>query len=431
MGGAGLLIVLGFGLLGSLPEQPNSAERPEWPGWGGPRGNFSVQSAPLADRWPADGPPILWKRGLGRGCSTILVRDSVLYTVFRDGEEEVTTALEAESGRPRWELRTAVPDATLDRTKFVKGPNATGVLGGGFLFTAGVTGRIACVDVETGTLRWSRDLYQEFGATRPGHGYSSSPVLFKNAVIACVGGAGKGLVAFDQKDGSILWKGHSAQNSYGSPLLVRVGDGEQLVVPMGARHLFGVEPGSGKLLWKREHEHGRDRYIGSPISDGEGRVFVSSGGMARAVLLELRATDGKTEVIERWTSGKARVGFTNPVWVGDTIYATSSGGTGSVHFLRAVDATSGAIRWSQRTLPVHLLAADGKLLALDVDGGLSLGTPTATGYEPSAHHPVLESRCWSTPTLVGSRLYLRDEKSILALDLGVKKSSKGTSPRSR
>ena len=45
----------------------------EWPKWGGPNGNFIVDSLPLADSWPQEGPKELWNRPLGSGHSAILV----------------------------------------------------------------------------------------------------------------------------------------------------------------------------------------------------------------------------------------------------------------------------------------------------------------------------------------------------------------------
>jgi hypothetical protein len=62
--------------------------------------------------------------------------------------------------------------------------------------------------------------------------------------------------------------------------------------------------------------------------------------------------------------------------------------------------------------------ADGKLIILDEDGQLCIGTPTAEGVTIHARAQLLDKVAWTAPTLVGTRLYIRDNKTIMALDLG-------------
>src|SRR6266849_3266143 len=80
----------------------------DWTLWGGPHRDFQVEaSEPLADSWPAGGPPKLWKRQLGEGYSAIAVRGDTLYTMYRRDaafwqifrtDQEIVVALEARTG---------------------------------------------------------------------------------------------------------------------------------------------------------------------------------------------------------------------------------------------------------------------------------------------------------------------------------------------
>ena len=65
-----------------------------------------------------------------------------------------------------------------------------------------------------------------------------------------------------------------------------------------------------------------------------------------------------------------------------------------------------------------MLQADGRLVIVDEDGELALASVTPTGLEVHAQAAVLTENAWTPPTLVGSILYVRDRRSILALDLG-------------
>ena len=51
---------------------PKPATR-AWTQWGGPYGNFHTDAAGINDRWPAAGPPVVWKRALGEGYSLSLI----------------------------------------------------------------------------------------------------------------------------------------------------------------------------------------------------------------------------------------------------------------------------------------------------------------------------------------------------------------------
>lgn len=65
-----------------------------------------------------------------------------------------------------------------------------------------------------------------------------------------------------------------------------------------------------------------------------------------------------------------------------------------------------------------MVAAGGKLVIVDEDGEIAVATPTQEGLEVHARAGVLKANAWTPPTLVGSRLYVRDRASIMALDLG-------------
>jgi hypothetical protein len=80
-----------------------------WPQWGGPDRNFVVPDADFALAWPATGPPRLWSRPLGDGFSSIVTDGASLYTLYRDGEDDVVVSLDATTGRTRWDGRYGAP----------------------------------------------------------------------------------------------------------------------------------------------------------------------------------------------------------------------------------------------------------------------------------------------------------------------------------
>ena len=71
---------------------PAEGQGTEWPGWGGPLGNFQVAGGELALQWPSAGPPLLWSRPLGGGYSAVAAARGVLFTTHRDGDQDVVSA---------------------------------------------------------------------------------------------------------------------------------------------------------------------------------------------------------------------------------------------------------------------------------------------------------------------------------------------------
>jgi hypothetical protein len=112
-----------------------------------------------------------------------------------------------------------------------------------------------------------------------------------------------------------------------------------------------------------------------------------------------------------------RVHFTNAIRVGEVIYG-SSGDFGPAPFT-AVNVKTGKVMWRNRTFPrASFLLADSSFIILDEDGQLLLATPTAEGLTIRAKTQLLSNQSWTVPTLVGTRLYLRDRKNIMAVELG-------------
>ena len=100
----------------------------------------------------------------------------------------------------------------------------------------------------------------------------------------------------------------------------------------------------------------------------------------------------------------------------DRVYA-SSGDFGSAP-VAAVDITTGDIVWRDRAVArSSLIAVGSQLLILDEDGTLMLATPGPDGLQVRRTHQVFSGRAWTPPTLIGTRLFLRDRKEIVALDL--------------
>jgi outer membrane protein assembly factor BamB len=370
----------------------------------------------LAASWPAPGPRQLWSRDLGEGYAGIVVDGDRLVTMYRSGEQDIVVALDAQTGKTLWEHKTDAPYAPSMNMKPGPGPHATPLVVGGRLFTVGVTGKLHCLDGKSGAVIWSHDLWGKLGGTKLDRGYSSSPIAWKQTIILPVGSAGHGLVAFNQKDGSIAWAKHDFPSPYSSPILINVDGQDQLVLFM-QQAIGGFDPDSGAELWRHSHPTQWGLNISTPVW-GEGNLlFCSSAYDGGSRVLQLAQKNGKTTVKELWFSNRLRIHIGTAIRLGDHVYG-SSGDFGPA-FLTAVEVKTGKVAWQDRSFArANLLHADGKLIVLDEDGRLALATASPEGLKVHAKAELLQNNAWTAPTLVGDRLYVRDRKRIMALVIG-------------
>ena len=399
-------------------EQPRTtAKALPWTQWGGPTRNFHTEAAGIKDVWPAAGPRVVWKRALGEGYSSPAVENGVLYTMYGKPRQEVVLAANAETGATLWEHTTTMTFTSDAAGEMGNGPYATPLVVGDRVFTAGVAGRLQCFEKKTGKQLWTQQLWADHHGSMMMYGYASSPIAFRQMVIAPVGGRGKALMAFDQADGKVVWSRNDFGNAYSSPVLINVGGLEQMAALMDDM-LISVNPHNGDLQWQVPFKADFSIAVATPVWGPDNLLFISSEYGGGAKVVELRRDGLQTIATELWTTPRLRLHHGNAIRIGDTIYM-SSGGKGSQAILSAVDVRSGKVHWQERSIQkATFVWADDKLITLDQDGNLMIAHPSTQGFRISTKAPLMTRLSWTPPVLVGTRLYLRDRQTMMAVDLG-------------
>ena len=389
-----------------------------WTQWGGPRRNFVTESTGIKDVWPASGPRVVWKRPLGEGYSAPVVENGVVYTMYGRPREEVVVAANAETGQTLWEAASPFDFVSDAGAEMGNGPYASPLIAGDRLITAGVAGKLQCFDKRTGKVQWTQELWSTHKGSRLMYGYASSPIAFRDLVIVPVGAPGKSIMAFRQSDGSVAWGKLDFGNVYSSPVLINVSGLEQLAVLMDGA-VLAVNPHNGDEQWEVPFKASYAIAIATPLyGPDDNLLFISSEYDGGAKVIELRRNGLQTTAAELWSSNRLRLHHGNAMRVGEAIYF-SSGGKGSQPILSAVEARSGTILWQERSIgKATFVRADGKLITLDGDGTLMIAYPSPQGFKIAAKAPVLGALAWTPPVLVGTRLYLRNRSTLMALDLG-------------
>lgn len=387
-----------------------------WPQWGGPARDFIAPDAPLAETWPATGPRTLWRRTLGDGFSAIVSDGTTLYTLYRDGDSDVVVALDTVDGHTVWETRYSSPFTETCSERLGQAPRAAPLIAGDRLITVSAGARMRSFDRRTGKEQWTAELVPAGSEAQKPCGYASSPVLYRDSVITPAGGKGRGVVALDVASGREKWAAHDFMNGYSSPIIIDL-DGRPELVVFTAGEISGLDPETGRMEWTQAHPADFGVNVAMPIFGADRLLFVSSAYNGGSRVLKLsRSADG-VKAEELWANKRVRIHFGNAVRFADRIYA-SNGDFGAAPFA-AVDVKTGDMLWRDRSVArATLLGVGRRLLILDEDGKLTLARPTESGLTIHAQAQVFSGRSWTVPTLLGTKLFARDRKEIVALELG-------------
>ena len=84
----------------------------DWPQFLGPHANGISDETGLLNKWPTNGPPIIWDKQIGTGYGAPSVRGSLLVLHHRIGDEEIIESFDTAAGNSVW--RYAYPSHFID-----------------------------------------------------------------------------------------------------------------------------------------------------------------------------------------------------------------------------------------------------------------------------------------------------------------------------
>lgn len=396
----------------------------DWPQWRGPEKDGISREIGLLKKWPDGGPQVLWRVPLGEGFSGISVVGGRVYTMFSEGDDEFVVCLNASNGEEMWRFRS---DSNYIESMGGNGPRATPTIDGELLFTVTAQGKLYALNTENGEKVWSHDLKGEFGSKIPRWGTCTSPLVEDDLLLVEVGGTdGKSIVAFDKKNGDIVWNSHADILGYSSPIAATIGGIRQFIVFTGTQ-LVSVSPENGQLYWKYPWQTQYDVNAATPVFIPPDKIFISSGYGKGAAVVQVRvkaspessAEENEAEkngaeisVVEIWKNEKMKNHFATSVLYGNYLYGFDNA------ILKCIDANTGSEKWKTRGYGKGtLMLADGHLIILSDRGKLGLAEATPSAYNEVASAEVLSGLCWTVPTLANGRLYARNEKEMVCLDM--------------
>ncbi len=431
----------------------NPVDAEDWPEWRGANRLGIWHETGIIDRFPEGGLKVSWRAPVGSGYAGPAVADGRVFLLdWREDPESRTLdgtehafALDEQTGETLWthEWRTSY---RMLQASYAIGPRATPTVDGDRVYVVGATGRLFCLDVATGAIRWQKDFVEEYDTSVPTWGITSAPLVDGNRLITIVGGKPDALVvAFDKLTGNEIWRAlpTGTEMGYAQPVIYEAGGVRQLIIWHPAA-LASLDPETGEQYWEQPWELNFGLTVPTPVRT-ENYLLVSN--FFRGSLMMRLSTD-RPDATMLW-KGTARSELpdqteglhaliTTSIIVGDYVYGVDSYGE-----LRGLDAHTGERVWTSdamttqnRWAAAFIVQHGDRYFVNNDDGDLIIAQFTPEGYveldrtkliEPTssaASHMTSGPQTrwnravnWSHPAYANRHIFQRNDKELIRVSL--------------
>lgn len=411
----------------SFEGTPSQAQG-NWPRFRGPYfDNINRENIKLADSWGETGPNLIWSVDLGEGHAGPAVANGRVYILDYDEVEraDILRCFSLDDGREIWRrgyklfvkrnhgMSRTIPAVT-DR----------------YVVTIGPKCHVMCVDAESGDFLWGIDLVKDYGAEVPLWYTGQCPLIDDSVAVLGVGGESL-LMGVNCETGEVVWTTPNPkhlQMSHSSVLPYTI-HGKKLYLYNAIGGIVGVsaeQDSIGKILF--ESSVWNPNVIApSPVSLGDGRIFVAAGYGAGSTMLRVHSENGVFSV-ETLQTLKPDEGLTSeqqtPIYHQGYLFSILPKDAGSLRnqFVCYHPDDCSKIVWnSGRTNRFGLgpyLVADEKFFIMSDDGVLTVLRVSTREYIQLAQVKVLDGAdAWAPMALVNGRLLARDSRRLVCLDL--------------
>lgn len=417
-----ILVLFSFLLVGLWSGWEPTAEAADVLQWRNHRDGVYPETG-LLKSWPEGGPKILWQIDDAGGgyASPIVVKGKVFLTGIT-GKNEFITCYDL-SGKQLW--RTEYGEGW---TQSYPETRTTPTYVDGKLFVISGAGVAAAVEAETGKLLWKSEVWAKYQGSFGNWGAAESPLVVDGKVICTPTGEQTTMVALKTEDGTPIWKTPSLQDdgAYVSPILIEH-QGKRQIVGVTARHIFGVDPANGHLIWKFD-------YLGTTFDNGgnpdrwvincntplykDGRIFVTSGYDHAGVMLQLNSD--ATQVSLAWKTDVLDTHHGHVVLVDGYLYGSNWLSNSAGNWVCLEWETGKKMYEAEWNNKGPIIAADGMLFCYEEKRGtLGLVPATPNEFKVTSSFRIVqgEKSHWSHPVISDGIMYLRRGPALMAYDV--------------
>ena len=418
----------------------------DWPEFRG-KGRLGVwNETGIIEKFPDSGLKVLWRTQIHAGYTGPIVADGRVFVMdfvetSRLKGTERALALDEQTGKILWTQEWSVDYRGMS---YANGPKAAATVDADRVYFAGADGKLFCMNVKTGEILWKKDFVADYGAAPSTWGFfwgfSSSPLVDGNRLIAMVGGVPDArVVAFDKITGKEIWRALKSDNDLGvaQPIIINAGGTRQLIIWYPGA-VASLDPATGKVYWEQPYKVGASMTVATPVQSGSMLFFTNFYDGP----LMLKLDDKKPAATVLWkgqsdneiqTDGLHST-ICTPAIIGDYIYGICSYGQ-----FRCLQASTGKRLWETQAVTKErtrwasgLIVRHGDNLFVNNDrGDLIIMKPSMDGYHevsrtallkptsPPGNRRELTSVNWSHPAYANKHIYARNDEEIISASLAV------------
>lgn len=361
-----------------------------------------------------------WKKKIGSGYSSVVVANNRVITMYTEGESDVLTCLSASDGETLWKL--PIGDMFKGENGSFDGPLSTPVIHNGQIFAISPTGKIICVDLESGKEIWSKEIVDDFGGKQPLYGYVTSPIVVGGSLIVQLGVPEKSLAALDLGTGEIKWAVTTDSINSQTPFATTI-EGKDIILACGGKNLVGVNPADGHVYFEVEHGGGNGSAM-TPVPIGDNQYLLTlDDSFCKA--FKLSANDSGVECVESWKAPSIKNTYNIPAFSDGNVFAYST------RILTCVDPESGRAHWKTRKPgDGFLITIDGHMIINTKKGKLCIAKANDEGYDEIANIKLFEDLVWSIPAYTDNSVFARSLGEIARVDIVAEKGEMTTTTAS-
>jgi outer membrane protein assembly factor BamB len=382
-----------------------------WPNWRGPNGDGTCTETGLPTKWDST-TNVLWKIPIpGIGHASPIVWGDKLFTVTAKAEthEKLLLCYDTKNGNLLWQvdvLKTPFENKHNDNS-FASGTPATD---GTLVYVSFLDGEsvvVAAYDF-TGKKIWM----QRPGTFSSPHGYSCSPVIYKDKVI--INGDSKGdafIAALSRTDGHTIWKNalNKPAHSFSTPIIREMGGRTQMIF-CGNQEVTSYNPEDGSRYWFINGPS--EDFCSSPVyNEKTGLVLISSAWPQRH-LLAIKP-DGNGDVSNShiaWRSTDGAYYVPSPVTVGDYLFTTMTNG-----WVHCIEVSTGKILWKENLGKQYASSVlINGLVYMPNDLGLITIIKPGPTFETIAKNSIGETM-FASPAISNGKIYLRGTRHLFCI----------------
>lgn len=268
--------------------------------WRGPNRDGIFQDSNLLKTWPENGPELLLEvEKIGKGYSSAILVDDMIYTTGMIDTLDYLTAIDLE-GNFKWQIpygrswNKSFPDT-----------RSTPTIDGDRIYVQSGTGRLSCINLETGLENWAVEVDKDFEAEYHIWGNSETPLIIDDLVICSPGGKKTSIVAFNKITGKLVWQSKSLEGprAYASATIYEYNNFKYILAVTGT-HLLALLPETGEIAWSYKYyikEKWGDQtgliWTNTPVFKDD-EIFLTMGYDYHAVMLKMDSTG--TSVSEKF-----------------------------------------------------------------------------------------------------------------------------------